>query len=1064
MAATLGNATVNVLARTVLFEQSLKRSLKRMSLLTAGIFAGVGAANFFGSAIKDATSLELRVARIKTLMEGVDEARQAAFDAAPIRAFSNEIGLSADKVAESIYYMIGSGVALRDAYGAVRAASNVAIATNTDLKFSSDFVSTALNAMGGQVDKLTGQVLDSAHATDIFFAALAEGKGEPRELAQFISTAVPAAKGLAVSYGEVNAAMAAGTLLGTKARKVTTGLSYIMRGLGNEGKGVGKAFKEITGTGFADWAKKAENEGNSLQKAIKILGTEVGLGKISNIGGAETGLEAIKLLLTVWPQYVAIQKEVAGASGDADRAVEKVNKTLSRQVDILKNKFKNFRGSVGDWLGPVLYDALAKVQAVWPAFKEAFLTLVAIVGDAFTRIKEVLGPVIGEIKNALSQIDWGAVLSILQAAVTGIMAGLTPLFALVYALFGLFAAGANYIQPVVDILNNMKPVIIGITAAFVAYKTAVVLTWAAQKAMVVWTAALSVAMGIQTLIAGGLTGAMLSLNIMMAANPVGLVVAAIIGLGAAFIYAWKKSETFRKVVAGVLNTIVTVTITAVKAWLNIWLGTFQLIAEGFDQTFGRLARILGINLGDMSQKVEQFRNNVNGFLDGIKNQVHITVTANADQAMAELAALRQAYLAATGKNFIGPIPTGTTFEDGRFNYPGASDDTIDLGGSVDTGASGAFGGNGFTPSSGGGGGGGAKAVSEAAKKVKAALKSAFADLERIAKNTSKQSVDTLKENFRQLYADLGEAGRKDVIKFAQSQEKALIKAAGKSNKVLGKILKTYKADSLVDLAIARDKVSDKLDLAKDKLKEITDASKEFTNAIKAQVNTMGNVADESKGLGTTYTGIRNQLRGAIAQTKQFTVYVDKLRKMKLNETSLRQIIDAGPEAGMAAAKALVQSGQAGVDQIDKLQAQLTTAGNSLATSANNQFYAAGIKSAEGIVKGLQSQEAAIVKAMDSIADKLVASIKKKLGIKSPSVVFGEIGENISKGMAGGIENKAGLATKAAEKMTSQVVFGAGAVQVNGVSDPFAARRAGILSGEGIANVLDRRRTAAALDQ
>lgn len=1065
MAASLGNATVNVLARTVLFEQSLRRSLKKMSALTAGVFAGVAAANFFGSAIKDSLALEKQVAKIQTFIADLSPQMQKAFSPDTIRAFSNELGISATETADALYYMIGSGVAAEDAFDAVRAAASSAIATTSDLGLVSNFTSSALNAFGGTVDTLTGKMMTADHINDLFFAALKEGKGTANDLAKYLSTAIPSARGLGIGLGEVVSAASAATLTGKSARKVMTGLDYVMSGLGNSSKGVGEVFKDITGKSFPDFVKK----GGTLKDAIKKLGTEVGIQQLNNVKGATTGIRAIQELLVVWEDYERVQKNVRKTENDAAIARDTVNKTFARQIEILQNKFKNFRGSVGDWLGPILYEAFKKIEKVWPKIKGALSQLATIVGDAFSQIGAALGPAFEQIGLAFGKINWGQIQSILSDVFTGIMIGLTPLIAAIGTLVYIFGGMAAYIQPAIDVLSNLTPVIVGLTTAFVAYKAVLLLVTAAKGAMVavaglqaIASVAVAAAFVIETLATEGLAAAFVALDIASGGivPAIGLIITAVVALAAGIIYAWKTSETFRDVVAKVFNALKDIVATAIQVIVHVILSWPEAILRSFEVVLKGLAHIpkwLGggafdsaaAAVGALIAGIDSIRGAVNNLAASARAaDWEVNKLLNSAEMLSDEGNRGRARdFAATGKT-----PQQLMDEAAGYKAPTIPSYTPP-----------SFAGGGYDV--GGGAGDAAKEkASEAAKKIKAALKRVAADLTRIAKNTSKQTVDTLKENFKQLYADLAEAGRKDVVKFAQSQEKALIKAAGKHSKVLKKILKDYKADSLVDLAVARDKVADKLDIAKDKLKEITDASKDFTDSIKEQVREMGNVADESKGLGTTYTGIRNQLRNAIAQTKQFTGYIDKLRKMKLNDVSLRQLIDAGPEAGMAAAKALVQSGQAGVNQIDTLQGQLNKAGEKLATTANNQFFAAGIKTAEGIVKGLESQEAAIVKAMDSIADKLVASIKKKLGIKSPSVVFGEIGENISKGMAMGIDNKASLPQKSAEKMTSQVVFGAGAVQVNGVSDPFAAKRAGILSGEGIASVLDRRRTVAALDQ
>lgn len=1062
MAASLGNATVNVLARTVLFEQSLRRSLKRMSALTAAVFAGVGAANFFGSALKESIALEKQLQKIQTFLTDQPDAIQKAFDAGAVRGLSNELGISAIEISEALYYMIGSGVDASEAMDAVRAAASSAVATVSDLGLVANFTSSGINAFAGTVDTLTGKMVDAQHINDLFFAALKEGKGTANDLAKYLSTAIPSAKGLGIGLGEVVSAASAATLTGKSARKVMTGLDYVMSGLGNSSKGVGEAFKEITGKTFPDFVKG----GGKLQDAIKILGSEIGIQQLNNVKGATTGIRAIQELLVVWEDYTRIQENVKSAEGAAVEGRDIMNKSISRQIDFLKTKFTNFRGSVGDWLGPVLYDAAKKVQGAWPEIKSAFDTMVSGIGVAFSKIGEVLGPAFEQIGLAFSKIDWGMIVSIVQDVVNGILIGLSPLLAAITGLIYVFGGVATYIQPVINLLANLSPIIVGLTAAFVAYKTVLWATVviakahvAIQKLQAMWLSITTTAAILNTVAVGGLSGAWAVLTTIMAANPIGLAIAALVGLVAMLVFAWKKSETFRKVVASAFNGVKDVIVTAVQVivgiatyWAEAYLRAFKAILDGL----AHLPDWLG------GGKFEDASNAVGRLINGVE-AIRAKVNDLADAARAADWEIKkmgqnlmevQDYAGRTSMDRLSLLRAGvdpdttTAINAGELNLNNSTNPYGGGGGGAD------FSGGGYDPL-GGKDDAGKKALSEAAKKIKAALKRAFADLDRIAKNTSKQSVDTLKENFKQLYADLAEAGRKDIVAFTKKQEVALINAAAKKDKLLKKILKDYKANSLVEMAVARDKIGEKLDIAKDKLKELKDASDDFTDSIKEQVNAMGNVADESKGLGTTYVGIRGQLKSAVAQTKQFTIYIDKLRKMKLNETSLRQIIDAGPEAGMAAAKALVRSGQAGVDQIDTLQGQLTAAGNKLATSANNQFYSAGIKTAEGIVKGLESQEAAIVKAMDSIADKLVASIKKKLGIKSPSVIFGEIGENISDGLTKGIEAKGPRAVSAVSSITNDIK-----VAVHGVSDPNAARRAGILSGQGIQNVLARQRVDA----
>lgn len=88
---------------------------------------------------------------------------------------------------------------------------------------------------------------------------------------------------------------------------------------------------------------------------------------------------------------------------------------------------------------------------------------------------------------------------------------------------------------------------------------------------------------------------MMALNATMRANPFMTVVTVLAALTAAFVVAYKKSETFRNIVDGSLRAVKTafkVVSEAIAAYVNIWLAPWRAAIEGikwlWDQTIGRL--------------------------------------------------------------------------------------------------------------------------------------------------------------------------------------------------------------------------------------------------------------------------------------------------------------------------------------------------------------------------------------------------------------------------------------------------------------------------------------------
>lgn len=85
----------------------------------------------------------------------------------------------------------------------------------------------------------------------------------------------------------------------------------------------------------------------------------------------------------------------------------------------------------------------------------------------------------------------------------------------------------------------------------------------------------AIATGAMATATGVMTAAQWLLNVAMSANPLGLVIIAIIAVVAALIYAYKNSETFRNIVTAVMNAV-----GAAFTWLwNVAKTAFGLLSE-----------------------------------------------------------------------------------------------------------------------------------------------------------------------------------------------------------------------------------------------------------------------------------------------------------------------------------------------------------------------------------------------------------------------------------------------------------------------------------------------------
>ncbi|TKA11749.1 phage tail tape measure protein [Actinacidiphila oryziradicis] len=233
-------------------------------------------------------------------------------------------------------------------------------------------------------------------------------------------------------------------------------------------------------------------------------------------------------------------------------------------------------------------------------------------------------------------------------------------------------------------------------------------------------------------------------------------------------------------------------------------------------------------------------------------------------------------------------------------------------------------------------------------------------------------------------------------------------------------------NALRSLAAKRDSVATKLKSAQ---KALAAVQKQWTtekNSVASGIMQSASVITTAPqdGFGLTGQDVVNNMRDQVQKATAFATQLQALKKKGLSSDLIAQIAAAGVDQGGATAAALAGANKSTIDQLNSLQGNMKTAANATGTAVADSMYGAGIKSAQGLVKGLQSQEKAIEKQMMKIAKAMEAAIKKALGIKSPSTVMAELGDNTAKGVAVGIDRSTKHAVIAAQGLAMSVRQGA----------------------------------------
>lgn len=189
--------------------------------------------------------------------------------------------------------------------------------------------------------------------------------------------------------------------------------------------------------------------------------------------------------------------------------------------------------------------------------------------------------------------------------------------------------------------------------------------------------------------------------------------------------------------------------------------------------------------------------------------------------------------------------------------------------------------------------------------------------------------------------------------------------------------------SLLRNAKAHDKVSAELDRAKGKLSDLRSSFNQLRDSVASGIRGSANITQLANDNGrVTVGGIMSKLTGVRDQSKAFAGALSTLKKRGVKGSILADIGSAGLEGGgLDTATALLGASKSDIAAMNKLQGQIASNAKAAGTATATAMYGAGIKTAEGLVKGLEKQKKKLEGVMDDVAKSFARSLKRALGIK-----------------------------------------------------------------------------------
>lgn len=180
-------------------------------------------------------------------------------------------------------------------------------------------------------------------------------------------------------------------------------------------------------------------------------------------------------------------------------------------------------------------------------------------------------------------------------------------------------------------------------------------------------------------------------------------------------------------------------------------------------------------------------------------------------------------------------------------------------------------------------------------------------------------------------------------------------------------------------------VNHQLDAAQTKLSALKDSFNQLKDSVSSSVVSFGSIANHP---AANALGVVEQMQGNVNQAKRFADDLARLKKQGLNAQSLSELASAGVDSGLGTADALAGASPAYIKRINDLEKQLKAAGGSAGNTAADAMYGAGIKAADGIVKGLEKSQKRIEDVMAKAALAMANTLKRAFGMKGTGGVVG----------------------------------------------------------------------------
>lgn len=533
MAFNAGAVIIRVLPDMKSFEAGIHASTRTLgqrigalgSSLTRSVTLPLVAAG--AAAVKLAVDFETSMGKIQGLV-GVS-AKQTKEWSKQLLELAREGPIGPRELAEALYFVASSGIAVEDSMSIVRESARAAAAGLGDTVEIADLLTSAINVYGIES-------LNAAEASDILVAAVREGKGEADEYAEALGRVLPVSNTLGVSFDQTAAAASALTLGGLDIYEAVTALRQVFNAFIKPSVAGKEALNEL-GTSIGEIRRKLRDEGTIetvefLAEKLQLLGDPKfadldRLGKIfPNIRGNVGFLNLVANL----EHNKELFADLADSAGDADKAFNVVAETTEFKMKRALASLESTAIQFGNLLLPLVQNVatfFGEIADLFGSFSEdtretilIFAGVAAAIGPVLMLLGRFMSP-IGLIVLGLSAIatvvikNWKHIVPVIQMvrdwivstwqsasrafgpfikALMEVVPSFEQIKAWAIIAWNAIVSGAKMIasfvmrfvvKPLVAAFNFLKPIAIAVYDWFVEYVVgAIIMVW--DAAMRFW--------------------------------------------------------------------------------------------------------------------------------------------------------------------------------------------------------------------------------------------------------------------------------------------------------------------------------------------------------------------------------------------------------------------------------------------------------------------------------------------------------------------------------------------------------------------------------------------------